>query len=83
MIAPIVRVQFAAAIALACICSFAPRAQAQAAPDYAALLAASDRSGNDRDADKRRDPLPLLQFAGPRPGMKVLDMGAGGGYSTE
>ena len=83
MIAPIVRVQFAAAIALACICSFAPRAQAQAAPDYAALLAASDRSGNDRDADKRRDPQPLLQFAGPRPGMKVLDMGAGGGYSTE
>ena len=83
MIAPIIRVQFAAVMALACICGFAPRALAQAAPDYAALLAAPDRSDNDRDADKRRDPLPLLQFAGPRPGMKVLDMGAGGGYSTE
>jgi predicted methyltransferase len=61
----------------------AGRAQAQAAPDYAALLAAPDRSDNDRQADKRRDPLPFLQFAAPRPGMKVLDMGAGGGYSTE
>ncbi|HEY2226143.1 MAG TPA: methyltransferase [Xanthobacteraceae bacterium] len=61
-----------------------PRAAAQsAAPDYAALMAAPDRSDADRDADKRRDPVPFLQFAGLRPGMKVLDMGAGGGYSTE
>jgi predicted methyltransferase len=58
-------------------------ARAQATPDYAALLAAPDRSDADRDADKRRDPLPLLKFAGPKPGMTVLDMGAGGGYSTE
>src|SRR6202166_5166771 len=57
--------------------------RAQAMPDYAALIAAPDRSDADREADKRRDPLPLLKFAGPRPGMKVLDMGAGGGYSTE
>ena len=57
--------------------------RAQAAPDYAALLAAPDRSDADRQADQRRDPLPLLKFADPRPGMKVLDMGAGGGYSTE
>jgi predicted methyltransferase len=61
----------------------ARQARAQAAPDYAALIAAPDRSDADREADKRRDPLPLLKFAGPRPGMKVLDMGAGGGYSTE
>jgi predicted methyltransferase len=53
------------------------------APDYAALLAAPDRSDADRQADKRRDPRPFLAFAGVRPGMKVLDMGAGGGYSTE
>ena len=61
----------------------AREARAQAVPDYAALLAAPDRSDADRDADKRRDPLPLLKFAGPKPGMTVLDMGAGGGYSTE
>ena len=53
------------------------------APDYSKLLAAPDRSDADRQADKRRDPLPFLDFAGVRPGMKVLDMGAGGGYSTE
>jgi predicted methyltransferase len=58
-------------------------AWAQSAPDYAAIIAASDRSDADRQADKRRDPLPFLAFAGIRPGMKVLDMGAGGGYSTE
>jgi len=56
---------------------------AQPAPDYAAILAAPDRSDADREADKRRDPKPFLEFAGLRPGMKVLDMGAGGGYSTE
>ena len=61
----------------------AREARAQATPDYAALIAAPDRSDADREADKRRDPLPLLKFAAPRPGMKVLDMGAGGGYSTE
>ena len=91
MIATFRRVHFVAAAALfaalgICLASapeFAAHAQAQAAPDYAALLAAPDRSDNDRQADKRRDPLPFLQFAAPRPGMKVLDMGAGGGYSTE
>jgi len=65
------------------IATGAREAQAQATPDYAALIAAPDRSDADREADKRRDPLPLLKFAGPAPGMKVLDMGAGGGYSTE
>jgi len=63
--------------------SHAAGAQADATPDYKAMLSAPDRSDADRNTDKRRDPLPLLQFAGPLPGMKVLDMGAGGGYSTE
>jgi len=58
-------------------------ARAQPAPDYAAIVAAPDRSDADRQADQRRPPLPFLVFAAPRPGMKVLDMGAGGGYSTE
>jgi len=56
---------------------------AQPAPDYAAIVAAPDRSDADRQADQRREPLPFLVFAAARPGMKVLDMGAGGGYSTE
>ena len=79
---PLTAAAFGVLVALTA--SFAAReAQAQAAPDYAALLAAPDRSDSDRQADKRRDPLPFLQFAGARPGMKVLDIGAGGGYSTE
>jgi predicted methyltransferase len=72
-----------AALGLCAAAWFAAAAYAQPAPDYAALLAAPDRSDADRAADKRRDPLPFLVFAAPRPGMKVLDMGAGGGYSTE
>src|SRR5207245_10003998 len=51
--------------------------------DVAGLIAAPDRAASDRDIDKRRDPVKLLAFTGVRTGMKVLDMGAGGGYSTE
>ena len=53
------------------------------APDYAAIVAAPDRSDPDRQTDRRRDPATMLLFTRARPGMKVLDMGAGGGYSTE
>ena len=53
------------------------------AQDYAALVAAPDRSAADREADARRDPLQLLGFIAPQPGWKVLDMAAGAGYSTE
>ena len=52
-------------------------------PDYRAIVAASDRSEADRQTDVRRKPEQLLAFTGVRQGMKVLDMGAGAGYSTE
>ena len=58
-------------------------AQAAKAPDYDAIIAAPDRSDADRQTDQRRQPAKLLAFTGARPGMKVLDMGAGAGYSTE
>jgi predicted methyltransferase len=67
-----------AAIAVAQLVAAPARTQ-----DYAAVIAAPDRSDADREADKLRDPLGLLAFIAPRPGMKVLDMGAGAGYSTE
>jgi predicted methyltransferase len=54
-----------------------------AAPDYAAIVAAPERSEADRTNDARRKPTQMLAFSGVRAGMKVLDMGAGGGYSTE
>jgi predicted methyltransferase len=53
------------------------------AQDYAAIIAAPDRADADRQTDQRRDPVKLLTFTGVKTGMKVLDMGAGGGYSTE
>jgi predicted methyltransferase len=53
------------------------------AQDYAAILAAGDRSDADRQTDLRRDALKLLTFIGPKTGWQVLDMGAGAGYSTE
>lgn len=52
-------------------------------PNYAAIVAAPDRSDADRKNDQRRNPVELFAFTGARPGMKVLDLGAGGGYSTE
>src|ERR1700693_2135543 len=73
-------IEFAAAMAT---CFNLAGAAAQQTPDYAALIAAPDRSAADRATDARRDPLRILTFIGARPGMKVLDMGAGGGYSTE
>jgi predicted methyltransferase len=51
--------------------------------DYGAIIAAPDRADSDRQTDKRRDPVKLLAFTGAKSGMTVLDMGAGGGYSTE
>jgi predicted methyltransferase len=58
-------------------------AQDAKAPDYEAIVAAPDRSDGDRQADQRRQPAKMLAFAGVKPGMKVLDMEANGGYSTE
>ena len=52
-------------------------------PNYGDIIAAQDRTDADRKNDERRKPDELLAFTGARPGMKVLDMGAGGGYSTE
>ena len=54
-----------------------------AAQDYNAIVSAPDRTDADRNTDKRRDPVKLLSFAGVKEGMKVLDMEAGAGYTTE
>lgn len=69
-----------AALLLACSLG---AAYAQTVPDYAALIAAPDRSEADRQTDARRDPVKLLSFVGVKTGQTVLDMGAGAGYSTE
>jgi predicted methyltransferase len=43
----------------------------------------SARSETYRKLDADRKPAEVLQFAGLRPGMRVLDVGTGGGYYTE
>ena len=53
------------------------------APDYDAIVAAPDRSEADRQTDARRKPAKLLAFTEVRGGMKVLDVEASAGYSTE
>jgi predicted methyltransferase len=58
-------------------------AQDGKAPDYHAIVAAADRSDADRQTDQRREPAKLLAFTGVKEGMKVLDMEANAGYSTE
>jgi len=60
-----------------------PGGTSAASPDFRALVASPDRSEADRKADERRKPEQLLAFTGVRAGMKVLDIGAGGGYTTE
>ena len=61
------------------------RAAADAATDAdpAALLASPLRTDDDRKADAGRHPIELLRFAQVQPGMSVLDVSAGGGYTAQ
>lgn len=51
--------------------------------DVAAALSHPDRPSGDADADSRRKPDQVLDFAGLQTGMSVLELEAGGGYYTE
>ena len=78
-----------AAVMMLALCIQGPAAHAAqdaaaaSAPDEAAILASPLRTDEDRKADTRRKPLDLLRFAQVRPGMNVLDVSAGGGYTTQ
>jgi len=50
---------------------------------YRVLLADPVRTERDRGMDERRHPVELLQFAGVKPGMRVLDVATGGGYTSQ
>jgi predicted methyltransferase len=73
----------AAAASLLALLVLLPAAYVQAADLGATVVAAPDRSDADRKADERREPAKLIDFTGVKPGMTVLDLMAGGGYSTE
>jgi len=56
----------------------------QAASDsYQQAIASPLRTDEDKSADAKRKPLEFLQFTNARPGMLVLDISAGGGYTTQ
>lgn len=52
-------------------------------PAIQAVVDAPDRSAADRALDPGRHPAEMLAFVGVRPGMRVAELGAGGGYTTE
>jgi predicted methyltransferase len=47
------------------------------------VIDAADRTAADRELDKGRHPGEMLAFFGIRAGMKVAELGAGGGYTAE
>lgn len=62
----------------------APERDAIAIPEYvSAAISAPDRSDPDRALDAGRHPGQMLAFFGIRPGWRVGEIGAGGGYTTE
>ena len=52
-------------------------------PDVRAALSAPDRTAADRALDTGRHPAETLAFFGVQKDMRVADLGAGGGYTTE
>lgn len=58
-------------------------APALSAAEAEKLVAAGDRTAEDRERDARRRPARLLAFSGVEPGMRVADLGASSGYTTE
>ena len=72
---------------LAALLGTASLANPAAAEDSMALaksvVAAEDRSEQDRALDAGRKPAELLAFLGIQKGWVVADLGAGGGYTTE
>lgn len=60
-----------------------PVAEPAGALDVQAIVAAADRDPADVEADERRKPAELLAFMQLEAGMRVADLGAGSGYTTE
>lgn len=50
---------------------------------YDQVVVHADRSAADQSRDSGRKPAEVFRFLGLKPGMTVLELGAGGGYTTE
>jgi len=71
-----------AAIALVAACATTPAQQSPEARAQAAI-ASPVRTDQDRKMDASRNPAQFLPFTGVAPGMVVLDVSAGGGYTSQ
>ena len=77
-----------AVLALAACGTFGHALAADAAPatqpqsQYQAAISSQARTDDDRKSDDKRKPAEFLAFAKARPGMKVLDLSAGGGTTS-
>jgi predicted methyltransferase len=58
-------------------------AGATGATQYAAIIASPLRTADDIKGDTKRKPALFLSFTGVQPGMKVLDVAAGGGSTSQ
>ncbi len=73
-------------LACAAACKSAPPPAPPKPDPHAAveqLVNAPDRTEADRKLDPGRKPVAMLEFLGVKPGMKVEDLGAGPGYTSE
>jgi predicted methyltransferase len=65
-------------------CATAPAEDPRAAADrYSAVIASPVRTDQDRRMDASRHPAEFLPFTQVKPGMQVLDVSTGGGYTTQ
>jgi predicted methyltransferase len=82
---PSMKTVIAATLVFAMAGCAAPSASEQAVStdSYRALLADPVRTERDRGMDDRRHPVELLEFARVRPGMRVLDISTGAGYTSQ
>lgn len=71
------------ALALAACGAIATTDSPESAAQFQAALASPVRTDRDRTMDATRHPLEFLQFAGVAPGMRVLDVATGAGYTSQ
>ena len=73
-----------AGLIVAAGCATAPSEPSPLSREQIAMVVANpERSAADRTNDQRRKPEQMLAFIGVRPGITVLDLATGGGYTTE
>jgi predicted methyltransferase len=76
--------RLAAGILLLAGLAFVPHAKAADNEAlYKSIVADPSRTDDDRRMDENRKPLQFLEFTGVAPGMRVLDLSAGAGYTSE